>query len=146
MQALDYGDGFRITVAEMSRRSQLTISSWFNDWLTGSGDTPDKLKTVSAISTQVILHSRIALHRNGEKLPEGTYALEDGVTVTLPLTEDSLNDLPASLVAWLIDAAGKENPLILGTFLAATRVLATSGQKTLERLSASGPPNAPKAP
>jgi hypothetical protein len=146
MQTRDVNDRYRITVSEMSRRSQLTISSWFNDWLAGGKDNLDKLKTVTAISTQVILHSRLALYQDGEKLPDGTYTLEEGAVLTLPLTEECLNELPASLVAWLIDAAGTENSLILETFLAGTQAMAKRGQRIRARLSASGLSNKPPTP
>jgi hypothetical protein len=145
MQSHDVNDHYRITLSEMSRRSQVEISTWFNGWLAGSGDMLDKLKVVSAISTQVILYSRLALYRDGEKLPEGTYELEDGVTITLPLTEVCLNELPASLVAWLIDAAGRENAFVLESFLAGARAIQKNMTNRLARRSASGPSNEPPA-
>jgi hypothetical protein len=146
MQSLDFNNHCRITVSEMSRRSQLEISSWFNDWIAGGKENLDKLKTVTAISTQVILHSRIALYMDGEKMPDGLYMMEEGAVQTLPLTEECLNELPASLVAWLIDAAGTENSLILANFLAGTRAVVRNGQRTHARLSASGLLNKPPTP
>lgn len=138
MLSLELNDRYRLTVSEMSRKSQLVISTWYNGWISGGGDNLDKLKFVSAISTQVIVNSRLSLYRDGEKLPDGTYTVEDDTTITLPMTEACLNDLPASLAAWLIDAAGRENPLILETFLAVARRVLKNGTKIHERLSDSG--------
>lgn len=138
MQTLDLEGGYRLTVSEMSRRAQLEISTWFNNWMAGGGSNLEKLQSVTAISTQVILHSRIALHRDTEKLPDGTYTLADGTVLTLPLTEVCLNDLPASLVAWLIDAAGRENTLTLESFLAGMRVIQKRLTKTPAPPSGSG--------
>ena|SRR5688572_20134501 len=138
MQSMAFNGQYRITVAEMNRKSHLAVSTWYNGWLAGGGDNLEKLKFVSAVSTQIILHSRITLYRDDEKLSDGTYELEDGVIFTLPMTEACLNDLPYSLVAWLIDAAGKENPVTLETFLAGARTIQKRGRKMYERLSASG--------
>lgn len=138
MQAFDINGEYRITVSEMSRKSQLAVSTWFNDWVTSGGEQLKKLQTVSAISTQIILHSRLALYRGTEKCPDGTYTIEDGMVITLPLTEACLGDLPASLVVWLIDAAGRENAVTLEGFLAGIRTAAANGMATYARLSASG--------
>lgn len=140
MQALDLPNGYRLTVLEMSRKSQLAISTWFNGWFAGGGSDLTKLQSVSEISTQVILHSRLSLSLDGVKVPDGAYAIEEGMTITLPMTEDCLNnDLPASLVVWLIDAAGRENATVLNGFLAGVRTVTRRGQMTSARLFASGP-------
>lgn len=136
--SLDLNEEYRLTIGEMSRKSHLALSTWYNDWLTAGGDNLKKLTFVSAISTQVILYSRLTLYRKGEKQPDGTYEIEEGFSLTLPLTEAGLNDLPLSLSAWLIDAAGRIHPHILETFLAAARRIAQSGKRIQERLSASG--------
>lgn len=143
MLSLELNEQYRLTVSEMSRKSQLAISTWYNGWISGGGDNLEKLKFVSAISTQVILHSRLTLYKDGEKLADGTYIPEDGTVITLPMTEACLNDLPASLAAWLIDAAGRENPLILETFLAVARRVLKNGKTMQERLSASGQSSKP---
>lgn len=143
MQARELEGGYRLTVGEMSRQSHLDLSTWFNGWFNGGGEQLEKLQTVSAISTQVILRSRIALYRGAEKLPDGTYDIEDGLTITLPLTEAGLNNLPASLVVWLIDAAGRENAIVLEGFLAAVRVATANMKMTSARLSANGPSSRP---
>lgn len=146
MQAYDLPGGYRITVGEMSRKSQLAISTWFNDWFSGGGEQLGKLQSVSAISTQVILHSRIGLYKGSEKLPNGTYTPEEDMVITLPLTEACLNELPASLVTWLIDAAGRENATVLEGFLAGVRAMTARGMTTYARLSASGPLSKPTSP
>jgi hypothetical protein len=139
MQTCEIGD-YRLTLSEMSRRSQVALSTWFNEWLTGPSKHLDKIQRLSAISTQVILHSRINLYRDGEKLSNGTYDLGEDAKITLPLTEACLNDdLPASLVLWMVDAAGKENSATLEGFLAGTRVIQQSMTRSLARLSDSGP-------
>lgn len=138
MQALDIGERYRLTVSEMSRRSQLDISTWFNEWMIGGGAKLDKLHTVSEISTQIILHSRIALYRDGAKLTEGVYRLNEDITIELPLSEANLDDLPASLVTWLIDAAGRENATTLESFLAGVTLMTARGMRTYERLSDNG--------
>jgi len=145
MQTLDLPNGYRVTVSEMSRRSQLAISSWFNEWITGAGKNAPKLDTVSTISTQVILHSRLALYREGVKCADGMHVIEDGVVFPVPMTEDALNELPASLVAWLIDAAGRENESTLQNFLSATRLITARGMRTYARLSDSGRSNSQTA-
>ena len=137
MQSLDLANDYTLSLSEMSRRSQLAISSWFNEWFLSTRGA-DKLQTVSAISTQVILHSRLTLSRNGERLPDGVYTIEEGMVIALPLTETSLNDLPASLVAWMIDAAGRENAGTLANFLAGIRTATTNGKMAFARLSVSG--------
>lgn len=138
MQTHDLSNGYTITISEMTRKSQLTISTWFNEWLTGIGANASKLDTVSAISTQIILHSRLTLFQDGVKCADGMYEIEDGVFFPVPMTETALNELPASWVAWMIDAAGKENAVVLTGFLAAIRLTAARGTKTYERLSGSG--------
>ncbi len=122
----------------MSRRSQLAISSWFNEWFLSTRGQADKLATVSAISSQVVLYSRLALYKQGEKQPDGLYQIDEGVTVVIPMTEENLGNLPASLAAWMIDAAAKENQFILSNFLAGARTAMSRGEKMSERLSASG--------
>lgn len=138
MQALDLVGGYRLTVSEMSRKSQLAISTWFNAWFAGGGSSATKLESVSEISTQVILHSRIALYHEGVKLSDGGYVIDDGLTITLPLTEEGIDAFPASIAVWLIDAAGKENATVLGSFLAAIRTVTSRGMMTSERLSGNG--------
>jgi len=146
MQTYALANDYTLTVSEMSRRSQLAISSWFNEWFLSSSATVDKLSTVSAISTQIILHSRVALYRGAEKLPDGTYTIDDDLTLTLPLTEARLNDLPYSCVAWMIDAAGKENQAILENFLAGVRASTKNGSQMFARLSGSGLSSRPTPP
>jgi len=144
MRTCDLPNGYRMTISEMSRRSQLVISSWFNEWLLSTqGEVIPKFKTVSAISTQVILHSRVALYRGDERLSDGLHKIEDGLTITLPLTEAGLDDLPASVAAWMIDAAGQENASTLANFLAGIRAATTNGKTTFARLSANGLLNKP---
>jgi hypothetical protein len=138
MQTLDLPNGYRLTVSEMSRKSQLAISTWFNEWITGIGKDAPKLDTVSNISTQVILHSRVVLYKDGIECTNGTYDIEEGVTIVIPLTVTCLDEMPASLFVWFADAAGQENALVLRTFLAGVRVMTTRGTKIYERLSDSG--------
>lgn len=139
MATYDLGE-YRITLTEMSRRSQIALSTWFNAWLTGPGSQADKVQVLAAISTQVILHSKISLYRGEEKLPDGTHQLTPEISLTLPLTETCLNDeLPASLVAWMVDAAGQENGTTLAGFLAGVRVMTQNMRRSLARVSDSGP-------
>lgn len=137
MQTIRYND-YSICIREMSRKSQLSISQWFRGWIADLSSDITKLQTVTEISTQVILHSHITLYRNDVRLTDGTYDLEEGVRFTLPLTAECLNDLPVSLAADMIDAAGKENSFVLASFLAGTRALLTRQMKTFERRSDSG--------
>lgn len=136
--SIDLTDEYRFVISEMSRRDQLEISSWYNDFILEGGDNLKRLKAVTAISAKIVLASRHTLYRKDEKLPAGTYEIEDGFTLTLPLTETGLNDLPLSFTAWLIDAAGRIHPSILETFLAATLRIKRSGTRIYERLSDSG--------
>src|SRR5688572_10587543 len=136
--SLELNDEYRFVISEMSRQSQLEISSWYNDWILQGGDNLKRLQAVTAISTKVVLHSRHTLYRKGEKLPDGTYEIEDGFTITLPMTEAGVNELPLSFAAWLIDAAGRIHPFILETFLASGLRMKKTAQTMTERLSASG--------
>lgn len=136
--SIDLTDEYRFVISEMSRRGHLEISSWYNDFILEGGDNLKRLKAVTAISTKIVLASRHTLYRKDEKLPPGTYEIEDGFTLALPLTEVGLNELPLSFTAWLIDAAGRIHPYILETFLAATLRGERSGTRTYEQLSGSG--------
>lgn len=136
--SIDLNDEYRFVISEMSRRDQLEISSWYNDFILEGGDNLKRLKAVTAISTKIVLASRHTLYRKDEKLQPGTHEIEDGFTLTLPLTEAGLNDLPLSFTAWLIDAAGRIHPYILETFLAAGRRMERSAKRMHEHLSASG--------
>ncbi len=138
MQSRELSNNYRLTVSEMSRKSQLAISTWFNSWFAGGSNILTKLQTVSEISTQIILHSRLTLYKGSERCENGTYVIDDEITLALPLTETGLNDQPASLVAWLIDAAGRENAVTLEGFLASVRVMSARMTTTFERLSDNG--------
>jgi hypothetical protein len=136
--SLDLNEDYRFAISEMSRQSQLELSAWYNDWILDGADNLKRLQAVTAISTKVVLASRHALYRKGEKLPAGTYEIEDGFTMTLPLTEAGVNELPLSFAAWLIDAAGRIHPYILETFLAAGRRIEKAVTTIRARPSASG--------
>lgn len=119
--AIDLTDEYRFVISEMNRRDHLVLSTWYNEWILEGGDNLKRLQAVTTISTKIVLASRHALYRNGEKLPDGTYEIEDGFIITLPMTAECLNELPLSFTAWLIDSAGRIHPHILETFLASAQ-------------------------
>lgn len=136
--SIDLTDEYRFVISEMTRRDHLDISAWFNDWILEGGDNLKRLKAVTAISTKIVIASRHSLYKGGEKLPDGTYEIEDGFSLTLPMTAASLDDLPLSFTAWLIDSAGRIHPHILETFLVSAQRIERSITKPTASASVSG--------
>lgn len=117
MASLQWNDHIRIVVNEMSWKQQLACSTLFTTWLQTESIKQDQFGRQVAIITMLILHSRVRVYRDDIPLPEGTHDLGDDVSLTLPLTKEGLEDLPASLAQFFVKAAQEENPQTIANFL-----------------------------
>lgn len=124
-------DGYTYILNEMSRRSQIEAITELDarlDELAGKHE----VQRAAAITNMVLLRSRLTvLDPRGDRLPDGIYALPNGDRLTLPLTEEVINeDLSASLVGWLIEASAKENKYVLESFLAGLTAMMPTAVET----------------
>jgi hypothetical protein len=117
MASLQWNEHIRIVVSEMSWKQQIACSAEFVAWMQAESTKQDQLARQVTIITMLILHSRVRVYRDDELLAAGAHDLGDGVTLTLPLTKESLEDLPASLAGFLVKAAQEENPQTITNFM-----------------------------
>lgn len=116
MAALQWNDHVRFVVTEMSWKQQLACSVEFKAWLDSDAGLQDPFSKQVAIATMLLLYSRVQVYFDGGLLPDGKHTLGEGVVLTLPLTKDSVEDLPGSIVQFLIRAAQEENPTAIANF------------------------------
>jgi hypothetical protein len=129
MTSKQFGD-YIVTVGEMSWKTQLQCAREFTTWITHEAEDLDVFNKQVSIATLVTLYAPIVLSREGERVSTGTFDLGEGVTLTLPLTRESLDNLPTTLAQFLVTGAVQENQTVLDNFLAGaqTLVLRLSGR------------------
>ncbi len=117
MASLQWNAQYRIVVSEMSWKEQLACSAEFVAWMSDKATAHDSFANQVAIATMLTLHSRVRVYRGESLLSNGTYDLGEGVTITLPLTKEGIEDLPGSLAQFLIQSSQEVNPQAIANFL-----------------------------
>lgn len=116
MAEFQWNEHIKITLGQMSWKRQLACTRDFQTWIENVAMNQDSFARQTAIVTMIVLHSPIRVYRDGVELPNGTHDIDDAI-IALPLTEDSMNELPASIVMFLVKAAQEVNAAILASFL-----------------------------
>jgi hypothetical protein len=114
--ALQWNDTTRIVVREMSHKQHFACSAALNQWMqTLQPDKMDAFAYWKELVAVLIPFSRIEIYHNNIPLPAGTHVLGDE-TFVLPLTMECLDNLPATVAKFLIDATALENRMVLENF------------------------------
>lgn len=115
-QTRQWNDRTRIVVSEMSHKQYLGCSVALNQFAwSGKPEDMDAFGYWKTIVGKIIPYSRIDVYQDNVKLPDGTHDIE-GAILTLPVTVECLDDLPASLASFLIEATYQENRIVLKDF------------------------------
>jgi hypothetical protein len=136
MQTHQWNDHIRIVVSEMSHKQHFACSAALNKFI--QTVNPAELEAFDywkAIVGVLIPFSRVEVYRDNVKLPEGQHDI-DGACITLPVTVECLDELPATLAMFLINATASENRVTLENF---TSGIVTRTETLSERLSVSTP-------
>lgn len=129
---------YRLVVSEMSWKNQLECSRQYNHWLWNESKLLPPFEKQVAIAMLFALNVPVALYKDNQLLPPGTYALDNGVSLTLPLTVDHLNALPVSIAQFIVSAALEENPQTIANFTEGTAKTMKMLRTQSELPSASG--------
>lgn len=122
MATLQWNDHIRITVSEMSWKQQLEASADFLTWMQEEAPKQEQLQRQASLAVILILHSRVSIYRDNVRLEAGKHEIDDGVFLTLPLTKEGLEDLPVSIVKFLLISGQEVNPQTIASFLDGTTV------------------------
>lgn len=115
-QAYQWGERVRVVVSEMSHKQYFACSVALNQFAFGGmPEDMDAFGYWKTIISKIMPYSRVEVYRDNVKLPEGIHDI-DGVTLTLPVTVDCLDELPASLAQFLIEATAAENRVVFRNF------------------------------
>lgn len=117
MASLQWNDHIRVVVSEMSWKQQLEASADFLAWMQDEAPQQEQLQRQAALAVILILHSRISVYRDNVLLENGRHEIDDGVFLTLPLTKSGLEDLPVSIVKFLLISGQEVNPQTIASFL-----------------------------
>jgi hypothetical protein len=129
---------YRLVVGEMSWKSQLECSRQYNHWLWNESKMLPPFEKQVAIATLFALNAPVSLYKDNQLLPPGTYTLDNGVQLILPLTVDHLNALPVSIAQFIVQAALEANPQTRLNFIEGTAETLEMLKKQSELPSASG--------
>ena len=109
MQTLQWNDRIRVVISEMSHKQYMACSVALNDFaFSGIPASVDAFGYWREIITCIMPYSRVEVYRDNVKLPDGQHDI-DNACITLPVTSECLDELPASLAQFLIEATASEN-------------------------------------
>jgi len=132
---LQWNTSTRIVVREMSHKQHFACSIALNHWIqTLQPSEMDAFAYWKALVSVLIPFARIEIYRDDVRLSEGVHVL-DGETFVLPMTVECLDNLPATVAKFLIDATASENRMVLENF---QQGIARWTTTLSARLSASG--------
>lgn len=116
MASLQWNDHIRVVVSEMSHKQYLACSVALNDFaFSGIPKEMDAFGYWRHIVEKIMPYSRIEVYRDNLKLPNGEHDI-DGACITLPVTAECLDELPASLATFLIESTASENRVVFRNF------------------------------
>ena len=115
-QSHQWNDHIRVVVSEMSHKQHFACSAALSRFAQSMPPrNMEPFEYWKSIVSQFILYSRVEVYRDNVKLPDGEHDIDDAC-ITLPVTVECLDNLPASLALFLINATASENRLILENF------------------------------
>lgn len=115
-QVYQWGERVRVVVSEMSHRQYFACSVALNQFaFGGKPDEMDAFGYWKTIVSKIMPYSRVEVYRDNVRLPDGTHDI-DGTTLVLPVTVECLDELPASLAQFLIEATASENRVVFRNF------------------------------
>jgi hypothetical protein len=134
-ESYQWSDTTRFVVREMSHKQHFGCSAALNQWLQAiEPHGMDSFAYWKALVGVLIPFSRIEIYHEDVLLPNGVHVL-DNETFILPMTVECLDNLPATVAKFLIDATAVENRMVLENF---QRGIARWTTTLSARLSASG--------